>query len=187
MSTDKKRAIRPNLGGSLRPQADTPRRHFLYTDVTMAEHAKIQQHCAKRQISVSQFLAEIMLQEALKPRPRRKQKITVQPKLDLTPEHLDKLQLLVRLHQKESIGEFILEILQPYLEMQRLHTPVETSSLRYYLSEQEHAKVIKHVTTLGISARNYAALLAIRAIDNEPQGVEPQTAPDSFAAVSRSQ
>jgi hypothetical protein len=167
--------VRPNLGGPLRPHAETPRRHFLYTDVTKDEHDKIQQYCADRQLSVSQFLADLMLQEALKPRPKRKQKLTVRPEFDLTPEELDKLQLIVRLHQKASIGEFIREILQPYLEMQRVHSPLETTTLRYYLSEEEHEKVIRHVTSMGISARNYAAMLALQAIANPSEEVEKRS------------
>jgi len=164
MSAGKRRAVRPNLGGSLRPQAEAPRHRFLYTDVTKAEHEKIQQYCRDKQISVSQFLADLMLQDALQRRPRRKQKVNVQLEFDLTPEELDKLQLLTRLHQKQSIGQFIREILQPYLEIQRLHAPLETTAIRYYLSDEEHERVTKHLASKGISARNYAAMLALKAL-----------------------
>lgn len=165
MTANKKRAVRPNIGGLLRPPAETPRHRFLYTDVTEAEHEKIQQHCLEKQVSVSQFLADLMLRDALQPTAKRKQKITVRLEFDLTPEELDKLQLLTRLHQKESIGQFLREILQPYLDTKRLHTPLETTALRYYLSEDEHEKVIRHVNRKGISARNYAAMLALKALE----------------------
>src|SRR5215472_8184860 len=95
MSASKKRAVRPNLGGPLRPQAETPRHRFLYTDVTKAEHEKIQQYCKDKQISVSQFLADLMLQDARQShtkRKQRKQKVNVQLEFDLTTEELDQLQ-----------------------------------------------------------------------------------------------
>lgn len=170
MTTRKRPPIRPSLGSPLQTQAETRRRRFLYTDVTRAEHEQIREFCAARGISVSQFLADLMLQDALRPRPRRKQRLKLRPEIDLRPEELDKLQLLARLHQKESIGELIYEILQPYLAIQRVHSPVETISLRYYLSEDEHEKVMRHVATLGISSRNYAALLAIRALSDDNEG-----------------
>lgn len=162
MTAAKKQIIRPNLGGTLRPQAEAPRRNFLYTDVTKAEHEKIRQYCVDRQISISQFLADLVLSDASKPKPKRKQKVTVRAEFELTPEELDKLELLVRLHQKESIGEFIRDLIQPELEIQRVHTPLETISLRFYLSAEEHEKVTKHIESTGISARNYAAMLALR-------------------------
>ena len=62
MKAPKIRVVRPNLGGALRPQAETPRRHFLYTDVTREEQREIQQYCLEHKISVSQFLADLVLE-----------------------------------------------------------------------------------------------------------------------------
>jgi hypothetical protein len=42
---------------------------------------------------------------------------------------------------------------------------VETTPLRYYLSEEEHEIVTKHMAGKGIAARNYGALLAVKAIE----------------------
>ena len=165
MAPSKKRAVvRPNLGGTLRPQAEAPRRRFLYTDVTKSEYTKIQQHCKTKQISLSQFLADLVLRDAEKPRAKRQDKVKVKLELELTPEQHDKLELLTRLHQKESVNEFVLEVLEPNLKLQRLHSPLETKMLRFYLSEEEHEKVISHIEGTGISARNYAAMLALREI-----------------------
>lgn len=160
----KRRVVRPNLGGTLRPQAEAPRRRFLYTDVTKTEYAKIQEYCKSKQISLSQFMAELVLEDANKPKVKRQGKVKLRLELELTPEQQDKLELLTRLHQKESVDEFILQILEPNLKLQRLHAPLETRMLRYYLSDEEHDKVISHIEGTGISARNYAAMLALRAI-----------------------
>ena len=164
MTAIKKRVVRPNTGGALRPQAEAPRRRFLYTDVTPAEHRKIQQYCIDNQISVSQFLADLVLEDAARPRPKRKQKVIVRAEIELTPEEQEKLELLTRLYQKESIGEFVRDLLEPNLDLQRLHAPLETTALRYYLSDEEHEKVLRHVAGKGISARNYAVMLALKAI-----------------------
>ncbi len=162
MGTSKKRIIRPNLGGPLRHHAETPRHQFLLTDVTEDEYQKIQRHCIERQISISQFLADLVLKDARENTPKRKQKVIVRINLELTPEEQDKLELLVRLRNKESLSELIYDLLQPSLQVQRLHSPLETKTLRYYLSEEEHEIVTRHVAAKGISARNYAAMLALR-------------------------
>lgn len=162
-----KRPVKPNRGGAIRPQADTPRRHFLFADVTQGEYEEIRQHCIDRHISISQFIADLVLKDAAKPRSKRKQKVILQPKIELTPEEQDKLELLTRLYQKESIGDFIRDVLQPNLQIRRVHSPLKTTSLRFYLSEQEHEKVMKHIAGTGISVRNYGAILAIRAVRKE--------------------
>jgi len=163
-TTTKKRIVRPNLGGSLRPRAEAPRRHFLYLDVTKEEQKQIHKYCKQKKISVSQFLADIVIKDA-KSKPKSKDKITIRAEFEVTPEEQEKLELLLRLRQKTSIGQFVSELLRPNLEVQRLHAPVETTPLRYYLSEEEHEIVTKHMASKGIAARNYGALLALKAIE----------------------
>jgi hypothetical protein len=160
----KKSVVRPNLGGSLRPRAETPRRHFLYLDVTREEQKKINEYCKQKKISVSQFLADIVIKDA-KSKPKRKDKITIRAEFEVTPEEQEKLELLIRLHQKDSIGQFVSELLRPNLQVQKVHAPAETTPLRYYLSEEEHEIVTKHMASKGIATRNYGALLALKAID----------------------
>jgi hypothetical protein len=160
----KKRAVRPNQGSTLRPRAEAPRRHFLYIEVTEDERKAIHDYCIRNQISVSQFLAELLLEDASKP--RRKGKVLVRAEFELTPEEQEKLELLARLHNKASVGEFIRELIQPNLDMQKLHTStnLETTALRFYLSEDEHETITKYIAEKGIPARKYAAMLALKAI-----------------------
>jgi hypothetical protein len=166
MSEETKKSVnRPNRGGVLRSHAEAPRNRFLYTDVTPEEHKRILEYCEERAISVSQFLAELVLTEARKPRSKRKQRVTVSAKLVMTPEEQEKLELLVRMHKKDSLGEYIMEILQPNLDVQRLHAPLETIALRYYLSDEEHDTVMQHVEAKGMAARNYGVMLALKAIN----------------------
>jgi hypothetical protein len=161
----KKPVVRPNRGSALRPRAETPRRHFLYLDVTKEEQQKIRDYCVQQKISVSQFLADLVIKDATKSKPKRKENVTIRAEFEVTPEEYEKLELLLRLRQKDSIGQFVSELLRPNLEIQRLHSPVETTALRYYLSEDEHEIVTKHMASKGIAARNYGALLALKAIE----------------------
>lgn len=156
--------VRPNRGGTLRPQAETPRRHFLLTDVTKAEYHQIQKYCSDHQISISQFLADLVLTDADKPKAKHKRKVILRPKIELTPEEVIRLELLTRLNEKASVDELIRDLIQPNLKAQRVHAPLETLPLRFYLSEEEHEKVTKHIAATGISARNYLAMLALGAI-----------------------
>src|SRR5580765_8035173 len=149
----KKPPVRPNRGSSLRPRAESPRRNFLYLDVTKEEQKKIQDYCQQRKISVSQFLADIVIKDATKSKPKRKEKVTILAKFEVTPEEQEKLELLIRLHQKDSIGQFVSELLRPNLEVQKMHAPAETTPLRYYLSKEEHDIVTKHMASKGIATR----------------------------------
>ena len=160
----KKEAVRPNRGSSLRPRGESPRDHFLYVDVTKEEQKKIHEYCLEQKISVSQFLADLVIKDAAQPKPNRKEKVTIRVEFQLTPDEQEKLELLIRMHQKDSIGQFVRELLQPSLEVQRLHAPLETTPLRYYLSEDEHEMVTKHMASKGIAARNYGVVLALKAI-----------------------
>lgn len=156
MTAQKKRLVRP--------QAKSLRDRFLHTDVTPEEHKAIQDYCRKRRISVSQFIADLLLREAHKPKGKRQDKVMVCAEIEMTPQEQDKLELLARLHQKRSISEYIHAVLQPELDVQRLHAPVQTKMVRYYLSNEEHEDVMNHIRESGISARNYAAMLALREI-----------------------
>lgn len=156
MATSKKRLVRP--------QAKSLRKRFLYADVTEAERQEIQVYCRKKQISVSQFMADLLLKDAVESRRRPKPKVIVAPELELTPQQSDKLELLARLNQKKSVGEYILDLLEPLLELQRLHVPVKTKMLRYYLSDEEHDTLSNHLANTGLSPGSYAAMLALRTI-----------------------
>jgi N-acetylglutamate synthase-like GNAT family acetyltransferase len=94
--------------------------------------------------------------------------VLVRAEFELTPEEQEKLELLARLHDKTSIGELIRELIQPSLNMQKLHSNLKTNTLRFYLSEEEHNIISKHMAEKGIPARKYAAMLALKVIDKDP-------------------
>lgn len=157
-----KRAMRPNLGGVLRPRTDSPRHSFLYIEVTEEERKAIHDYCFAKNISVSQFLADLLLQEAAKPKP--KQNVLVKPVIELTPDEYDKLELLAKLHNEGSVDEFIRDLIRPNLEIQKLHSDLDTRPLRFYLSEEEHSTISDFMAEKGVPARKYATMLAIKAV-----------------------
>src|SRR5205809_4623338 len=104
----RKRVVRSNLGGVLRPRAETPRRNFLYIEVTDHERKAIQDYCVKSHVSLSQFLAELLLEDASKP--QRTHKVILTPQLEFTPAEHEKLELLAMLHNKSSLDELIRDL-----------------------------------------------------------------------------
>lgn len=164
MVATKKRTARSRAGGWPRPHAASLRERFLWADVTDQEHTEIQKYCRRNQISVSQFMAHLMLTDAARPKRKHKQNVVLRPEIELTAQQNNKLELLARLNQKTSIGEYILDILGPQFALQRLHAPAKTKMLRYYLSEEERQTVMNRIAASGLSATNYAAMLALRAV-----------------------
>jgi hypothetical protein len=161
LSSSDKTVLRPNTGNPLRVRGKTARLRFVETDVTPEEHGQILDYCLKHKISVSQFLADLILQDAAKAR-NRKGTTRINIQFDLTQDELEKLELLVHLHRKDDASDLVRGLLQPHLELQRIHVPTETRSVRFYLSDNEHEVVTKHIASRGITARKYVSFLALK-------------------------
>ena len=145
-----------------RTQAKSPRERFLYTNLTEDEYKRICKYCREKHISISQFFADLLIEEACKSKGKSSRKMILE--IEFTPAEHEKLEQLTRLHNKESVGDFVREVLEPELQVQRLHAPTKTKHVRYYFSDEEHELVTKHMKELGKSAGNYPAILALRAI-----------------------
>ena len=158
----KKRIVRPNLGGALRPRADQPRRNFLYIEVTEHERKIIQDYCVRNHVSISQFLAELLLDDASKPKPI--EKVILRPELEFTAAELEKLELLAMLHNKSSVHELIRDLIQRSLETQHLHSDRETTMIRFYLSQEEHQTIATHIAAKRLPAGKYVTMLALKAL-----------------------
>jgi hypothetical protein len=169
VSSSEKPVLRPNTGNRLRLRAKTARLRFVETDVTPEEHSQILDYCLKHKISVSQFLADLILQDAATAK-NRKGTTRINIQFDLTQEEFDKLELLVHLHKKDNVSDLIRELIRPHLELQRIHVPNETRSVRFYLSDKEHGIVTKHIASRGITARKYVSFLALKAIAEVRKG-----------------
>lgn len=138
------------------------RERFLYTNLTEEEYKQISQHCRRQHMSISQFFADLLIQEAGKAKGKAPQKFTLE--IELTPVEHERLEQLTRLHNKESIGDFVREVLEPELRVKRLHAPAKTKHVRYYFSDDEHELVTRHMKEFGKSPSNYPVTLALRTI-----------------------
>jgi len=161
--------VRPANGSPLRKKAESPRNHYLLSDVTKDEKRQILDYCIRHKVSVSQFLAELVLEDAKKSGRRgsgdeEEEVITVTLRIPRTQNK--KLALLARLQEK-TVDELIQELVLPSLESRQPPGTLETETIRYYLSKDEHQIVKKHIARQGMSARNYAAILAVEAIAQE--------------------
>jgi tRNA(Glu) U13 pseudouridine synthase TruD len=167
----RKRPIRPNLGGILRTPDKEPRRRFLYVEVTKEEKNKIRDHCVRKKISISQYLAELMLADAAKPKPA--QNVRLKMEFELAPEEYEKLELLAFQREKKSIHELMRELIQENLDIQKMHSNRNRLFLRFYLSEEEHAIVFSHIAAKNIPAGKYATMVVLKALNLDgPQSKE---------------
>jgi hypothetical protein len=150
-------------------RAKTARLRFVETDVTPEEHSEILDYCLKNKISVSQFLADLILQDAATTK-SRKGPVRINTQFDFSADEYAKLELLVHVYKKDNVSDLIRDLLQPHLDLQRLHVPTETKSVRFYLSDREHETVTKHIASRGITARKYVSFLALKEIAKRRQG-----------------
>lgn len=158
MTSRKKRAVKMT-----RPKAKGPRLNYLVTNVTSEEKRVIDDHCAHRGVSVSSFLADLMLKEVRNaPKVREKgEKVTVT--LRFSQQELDKLNILSRVREM-SMAELLHEGLKPSLGKRQAPSKVEWESVRCWLSRQEHAEITRYLKSRRLSARTYLAHKALKAI-----------------------
>ena len=161
----KKAAAKTGAIAPIRDRAESPRRHYLVTTVTQKEKEAIQKHCDERQMSVSAFLADVALEDAQRASKKLEdQEITITlkvPALDI-----DKMRIFARLEDK-SVEDLLLELLQPSFQKRQTVTALEMQTLRCWLSDEEHRVIKKYLAKHRLSARNYLALLALKAISKQ--------------------
>jgi hypothetical protein len=137
----------------------------MQTDFTPAQRDLVLEYCAKEGISVSQFLAELAVEDAktsVRQPDEEEEEITLTFRI---PRHKKRKLAIFAQRRGETVEDHILRLLLPWLEKQKTSFSVETTSLRYYLDDAEHAVVMKQLKKRGLSARNYIAFLAMQAID----------------------
>jgi hypothetical protein len=160
-----KKVIRPNRGARLRSRTKKPRHNFMDVEVTREERNRINAYCYRYQISVSEFLAEILLEDATKMRPV--EKMTLKPEIALTSDQYEKLELLTILYGKTSVDDLIRSLILDRLEVQKIHTKRERTFLRFYVSPEEHAIISSYIAAKKVPGNKYAAMIALKALNRE--------------------
>ncbi len=146
------KAIKPRQ----RAKAESARNHHLFVDVSNKEKKLIQSYCDANNISVSEFLAGIALQDAAEPEPTKgKPAPTRTIQIELTEHEYAKVVYKARLREEsKEWGSLDLE------------------SLRCYVSDKEHKTLLKHLKRHGHSSRHYIAFLALRKIEEAADPVK---------------
>jgi hypothetical protein len=147
-----------------RPEVGAPRRNYLATSVTEKEKQAITEYCSRRGVSVSAFLADLVLEDAKRPPNRRPEDEELTVTLKLSSRDIDKMRIFARLEEK-TIEELLQELVQPGVQKRQTASALEMQTLRCWLSNEEHRTIKKYLAKHRLSARNYLALLALKAIN----------------------
>ena len=138
----------------------------MLAEVTPEEKDAILKHCKSHNLSVSRFLSQVALDDAkAKKKATREAPLTIT--INLPANERAKLLYMARLKEK-SVDELVEEFIAPSLAKNRRgpgsRYTLETEILRYYLNDEEHALIKKHMEKEHVSSRHYLAQLALRAI-----------------------
>jgi len=147
-----------------RPEVGAPRRNYLATSVTEKEKETIDEYCARHGMSVSAFLADLALKDAQRPPNSGQEEEEITVTLKLSSRDIDKIRIFARLEEK-TIEKLLQELVQPGVQKRQTATSLEMRSVRCWLSNEEHRIIKKYLAKHRLSARNYLALLALKATD----------------------
>ncbi len=164
----KRRAAKPasnRFCGTPRKTNSARKRHLL-AEVTLQEKKAILDYCQAHNLSVSSFLAKLALDDARSTR-KTASFDTLTITINLPANRHAKLLYLARLRE-QSIDDLINDFIEPNLAKTHrgpgsLYT-LQTETLRYYLSDEEHALIKNHMQNQHVSSRHYLAQLAIQTI-----------------------
>jgi hypothetical protein len=140
------------------------RTHYMLSDFTPEEKRQIVAYCNKKQISVSKFLAGIALAEVRRASKtgRTDEELTIT--LKIPADKNAKLQMFAH-RQEKTLQEFLEGLILPTLEKERTSFTSTTTSLRCYLSPEEHRLLKNHLKARNLSARTYISFLALKALN----------------------
>lgn len=162
--TYKKLAKKPGSYAVSRPEVGAPRRNYLAISVTEKEKETIDDYCSRHGMSVSAFLADLALKEAKRPPNSGQEEEEITVTLKLSSREIDKIRIFARLEEK-TIEKLLQELVQPGVQKRQTASALEMQTLRCWLSNEEHAVIKKYLAKHRLSARNYLALLALKAIN----------------------
>jgi len=144
----------------------------LFVDVSNKEKKLIQSYCDANNISVSEFLAGIALQDAAEPEPTKgKPAPTRTIQIELTEHEYAKVVYKARLREVKPEA-FIHTRLVSDLKKSKEWGSLDLESLRCYVSDKEHKTLLKYLKRHGHSSRHYIAFLALQKIEEAADPVK---------------
>lgn len=138
----------------------------MISDFTPREKRQIIEYCNRKQISISKFLSDVALSEVQ----RTGKSDTVEEEITITlkfPAAKNAKLKMFAHRQEKSLEEFVESLILPTLEKERTSITSKTTSLRYYLSPEEHRLLKSHLKARNLSARTYISYLALRVLEEQ--------------------
>jgi hypothetical protein len=162
--TNKKPAKKTGSYAVSRPDVGAPRHNYLATRVTEKEKRAVEEYCSRHGMSVSAFLADLALNDAKRPPNSGQEQEEITVTLKLSSRDIDKIRIFARLEGK-TIEELLQEFVQPGVQKRQTASSLKLRSVRCWLSDEEHRIIKKYLEKHHLSARNYLALLILKAIN----------------------
>lgn len=145
-----------------RPEVGAPRHNYLATRVTEKEKKAVEEYCSQHGMSMSAFLADLALTDAKRPPTSGQEQEEITVTLKLSSRDIDKIRIFARLEEK-TFEELVQEFVQPGVQKRQTFSSLKLRTVRCWLSDEEHRIIKKYLAKHGLSARNYLALLILKA------------------------
>jgi hypothetical protein len=142
------------------------RSHYMISDFTPEEKRQIVAYCNKKRISISKFLADVALADVRRAAKKGASDEELTITLKIPSEKNAKLQMFAH-RQEKTLQEFLEGLILPTLDKERTSHTSATTSLRYYLSSEEHRQLKTYLKAKNLSARTYISFLALKALNNQ--------------------
>jgi hypothetical protein len=150
-----------------RKRGALPRTRHMHTDFSEEQKELLMTYCTKHNISISQFLAEVAVNDATKSLHTpvgEEEELTIT--IRIPKEKRTKLEIFAQ-QRGETIDDHIQAYLMPLLEKQQPPFPAKKEIVRYYLDKNEHKLVMRQLKKRGLSGRKFISFLAMQKIASD--------------------
>lgn len=140
------------------------RSRYMIADFTPEEKQRVTNYCRKNHTTISSFLATLALEDVYRASREGPTEEEIDIRLRIPTEQSAKLQMFARL-QGKSVNQYVAALVTPTLAKEKTSFSLDTESLRYYLSPEEHRLLKQYLKSRKLSARTYVSFLALKAME----------------------
>lgn len=140
------------------------RTRYMIADFTREEKNRVTSYCRKNHTTISAFLATLALEDVYRASRERPTEEAIDITLRIPAEQSAKLQMFAR-RQGKTVNEYVAGLVTPTLAKGKTSFSLDTETLRYYLSPEEHRLLKAHLKSKNVSARTYVSYLALKALE----------------------
>ena len=146
------------------PKKKGARTRYMIADFTREEKDRIIKYCKQNHTTISSFLATVALEDVYRASREGPTEEEIDITLKVPTEQGAKLHMFARL-QGKTVNQFVAGLVTPTLEKGKTSFNLDTESLRYYLSPDEHRLLKRYLKSKNLSARTYVSYLALKALE----------------------